>query len=87
MPVYYEYTNNKQTESAQIIALAKQLDGSAQVETVRILREQKKWEPITNEMFHLSFGAILGLSALPTNRAGSGFRLRRRRKTDSEETE
>jgi hypothetical protein len=68
MPVYREYSHNKLSPS-QIMEYAMQMgQSSAQVEALRIWREDRPWTPLTNEVFHLAFGAILGVSALPMNR-------------------
>ncbi len=68
MPVYREYTYSK-IPVAQLVELSSRMkDPSSQIEALRLLRENRAWTPITNDMFHLSFGAILGVSALPSNR-------------------
>lgn len=74
MPVYREYAYTKMPV-AEMVRLSMQMkDGAAQIETLKVLKEDRTWVPITNDMFHLSFGAILGVSALPMARK----RLRRR---------
>lgn len=80
MPLYREHTYTK-LSPAQMVALSGQIeDPAARVQALQILKEDRSWTPLTNEMFHLAFGAILGVSALPTNRRGSGFvRPRKRR--------
>ena len=86
MPLYREWSYNR-VSAAEIVEIATKLpDPASQIEAMQILRSDRKWEPVTNEMFHLSFGAILGLSALPGNRKGSGF-VRRRRKEEEDEDE
>lgn len=80
MPLYREHTYTKLTPT-QMVALSGQIaDPAARVQALQILKEDRTWTPLTDEMFHLSFGAILGVSALPTNRRGSGFVRNRKRK-------
>lgn len=67
MPLYREITYNKLT-IPQMVKMAQEMDPTAQVETLRILKEDRAWTPLTNDMVHLAFGAILGVSALPQNR-------------------
>lgn len=75
MPIYREYAYTKMPV-AEMVRLSMQMkDGAAQIETLKTLKEDRAWQPITNDMFHLSFGAILGVSALPMARN----RLRRRK--------
>lgn len=81
MPLYREYSYNR-LSAKEIVEVTKELpDPASQIEAMKILKADRSWEPVTNEMFHLSFGAILGLAALPNNRKGSGF-LRRNKKID-----
>lgn len=77
MPLYREITYNKLTVT-EMVKMAKTMDPEAQVETLKVLKEDRKWTPLTDDMFHLSFGAILGVAALPQNR-------RRRRRQDEYE--
>lgn len=67
MPLYREITYNKLT-IPQMVKMSQEMDPTAQVETLRILKEDRAWTPLTNDMVHLAFGAILGVSALPQNR-------------------
>lgn len=68
MPLYREWSHNKLTHQ-QIMTDARSMgESAAQIEALRILREDRPWTPLTNEVFHLAFGAILGVSALPMNR-------------------
>ncbi len=86
MPLYREYSYNR-ISATEIVTIAQRLpDGATQIEALRILKEDRKWEPVTNEMFHLSFAAILGVSALPGNRKGSGFVRRKKDKNLPEDT-
>jgi N-dimethylarginine dimethylaminohydrolase len=83
MPLYREYSHNKLTPT-QIMEYAQAMEGSnAQVEALRIWREDRPWTPLTNEVFHLAFGAILGVSALPQNRRAN---IRRREEDTYEES-
>ena len=77
MPLYREYNYNKLTVS-EIVSVAKTLpDSVSQIEAMQIFKSDRAWQPVTNEMFHLSFAAILGVAALPSNR--------KRKQNDDEE--
>ena len=64
MPIYFEWTNAKLT-AVQMIALVQGLkDGPTQVAALQILHDQRAWQPMTlqqNGLFHVAFGAILGV--------------------------
>ena len=75
MPIYREHTYTKMPVAEMVRLSMAMQDGAAQIETLKVLKEDRAWVPITNDMFHLSFGAILGVSALPMARK----RLDRRR--------
>lgn len=65
MPVFYEYTNNKYTPD-NIVELSLKFQGPSQIESLKILHNERSWQPITlsqNAMFHIAFGAILGVAA------------------------
>lgn len=68
MPTYRELTYNKMSVPEMVKIAQSMKDPTAQVETLRILKEDRKWTPLTNDMVHISFGAILGVAALPQNR-------------------
>lgn len=71
MPVYYEYHNSK-LKNAELVAYAIQFkDGAAQVAALQTMKEQRSWKPITLDSsgwIHVSFGAILGVSAFTRRR-------------------
>jgi hypothetical protein len=78
MPVYCEFVYNKRDDT-QIVKLAETMpDSTSKVETLKVLKSERRWTPLTNDTFHLAFGAILGVSALPMNR-------RRRYEQDDED--
>lgn len=80
MPIYREYVYTSMS-ATQMVRLAMEMeDGAAQIEALKVLREDRTWSPITNDMFHLSFGAILGVSALPMARR----RLNKRKRYDTD---
>lgn len=65
MPVYYESTH-KSVGELQLITAVKPLDPIAQVEVIKTLNTHQRWEPLTlgeNGLFHVAFGAILGVAA------------------------
>lgn len=66
MPMYYEYMNNR-VSSTQYVELAlKFKDSSGQIEALKSLRMARVWEPLTLQstgLFHVAFGAILGVVA------------------------
>lgn len=66
MPLLYEALNHSITNQA-VVALALQFkDATAQIEALRMLRQAHVWVPLTLQgsgMFHIAFGAILGVSA------------------------
>jgi hypothetical protein len=74
MPVYRELAYNRMSTAEMVRVAQTMKEPAAQVETLKILKEDRPWTPLTNDMFHISFGAILGVAALPQNR--------RRRKYD-----
>jgi hypothetical protein len=78
MPVYYEYHSAKLKNSDLVAYSIQFADGPTQIAALQTLKEQRSWKPITLDtsgMVHLSFGAILGVSAY----------TRRRRKEDEED--
>ncbi len=64
MPIYYEWSNAK-ISVVQMLALIMPLkDGPTQIAALNILHEQRSWQPMTlqqNGLFHVAFGAILGV--------------------------
>lgn len=73
MPLYREYTYTR-IPIYQMVELARTMDdGAERIEALRILKEDRAWTPITNDMFHIAFGAILGVAALPNNKGSSSF--------------
>lgn len=65
MPVYYEWANNRYTPD-NLVELSLKYTGPGQIESLKILRNERIWQPITlsqNGLFHIAFGAILGVSA------------------------
>ncbi len=66
MPMYYEWLNYK-VQTAQFVQLALQFDGAAtQIEALKAIRQTRVWEPLTLQatgLFHVAFGAILGVVA------------------------
>lgn len=71
MPSFYEMRNVR--ENAQVIVglALKFPDGATQITALNTLREQRTWQPITlaaNGLFHLTFGAILGVGVWARSR-------------------
>lgn len=66
MPMYYEYMNHK-VQAAQYVELALKFEnGAAQIEALKAVRQTRVWEPLTLQatgLFHVAFGAILGVAA------------------------
>lgn len=65
MPVFYEIANPRLTAS-QLIGEVSKLPDDQQVQAIQILHEERSWEPLTlseGGLFHMSFGAILGVAA------------------------
>lgn len=66
MPMYYEVMNSK-VQTSQFVELALRFpDGAAQIEALKAIRQTRTWEPLTlaaSGLFHLAFGAILGVTA------------------------
>ncbi len=83
MPVYREYNYTRIPVTKMVEISAQMKDPVAQIEALKVLKEDRTWTPITNDMFHLSFGAILGVSALPRNRRSGFLGLRRRPENDN----
>ena len=69
MPAYREYSYTKMPLTEMLAAARSMPDSASQIETLRLLKADRPWTPITSEIFHLAFGAILGVSALPMNRS------------------
>jgi len=66
MPVYIEHSNvNKNFENAIILSL-KYTDPQVQIKALDTFAKKRSWEPLTlvgGGLFHVSFGAILGVAA------------------------
>lgn len=65
MPVWYSYLNAQWTPD-RLLEFATQMSAGQQVEILRVLRNEMVWKPVTLDgsgLFHMSFGAILGLTA------------------------
>lgn len=65
MPVYYEWANNRYTAD-NLVELSLKFAPIGQIESLRILRNERAWQPITlaqNGMLHIAFGAIIGVAA------------------------
>ena len=65
MPVYYEWAHKPLSDLDMIAAIAN-IASESQVEFMRIMSTEQRWVPLTlaeNGLFHLAFGAILGVSA------------------------
>lgn len=66
MPIIYEMINQSITNQ-DIVNLAMMFkESAAQIEALHTLRQARVWVPLTlqgNGMFHVAFGAILGVSA------------------------
>jgi len=63
-PLYFEYSNAKFTPDHQAQIAESFKDGSSQVQVFVALRQERTWHPITLEssgLFHVAFGAILGV--------------------------
>lgn len=65
MPIFYEM-NRPPLERGEIVAMVQHLEPSNQVSAMQIISSEQKWEPLTvkdGSMFHIAFGAILGVAA------------------------
>lgn len=83
MPTYREYRMDKLTVN-EIIQVTTNLEPASQVQAINALSADRTWKPITSEMFYACFGAILGVSAWPTMRKGSGFMIKPEKEKDIE---
>jgi hypothetical protein len=66
MPVFYEWSNYQLTAEKTVELAIKFADSGSQIQALTILRQERAWVPITlaqNGLFHLAFGAILGVGA------------------------
>lgn len=66
MPIIYEMINHSITNASVVELALKFTDATAQIEALHTLRQAQTWVPLTlqgNGMFHVAFGAILGVSA------------------------
>lgn len=65
MPSYYEWAHKAASDQV-VITEALKFSPTAQVTVLQMLRQSDKWTPLTlgeNGLFHVAFGAILGVSA------------------------
>lgn len=66
IPIALQVQNSRLDESA-LVSLAVQFkESAAQIEAIKVLHEQRSWQPLTlaqNGLFHIAFGAILSVSA------------------------
>lgn len=70
IPVYYEYAKTIQQSSYVELALMFP-EGVYQIEALKALQTSRTWEPLTLQatgLFHIAFGAILGVSAWTRSR-------------------
>lgn len=68
MPVYVAKTNLKLED---VVKVASTFEGSEKLGALTLLMKKNTWEPLTvmeSGMFHLSFGAILGVAAYTRGR-------------------
>lgn len=66
MPIIYEIINHSITNSSVVELALKFTDSAAQIEALHTLKQTQSWVPLTlqgNGMFHVAFGAILGVAA------------------------
>jgi hypothetical protein len=66
MPIIYEMINQSISNQSLVDLALKFTDSAAQIEALHTLRQARVWVPLTlqgNGMFHIAFGAILGVSA------------------------
>lgn len=65
LPVYYEYV--KTIQETRLVEMALMFpEGASQIEALKTLQTRESWNPLTLQatgLFHLAFGAILGVSA------------------------
>lgn len=65
LPIYHTVIQARYTPD-RIYDIVKNMEGAGQIEAMRALREQQSWKPVTLEgagLFHVAFGAILGVAA------------------------
>jgi hypothetical protein len=68
MPVYVAKTNLKLED---VVKVSSTFEGSEKLGALTLLMKKNTWEPLTvmeSGMFHLSFGAILGVAAYTRGR-------------------
>jgi hypothetical protein len=66
MPLIYEWINASMSNSALVDLALKFTNPAAQIEALQALKVSRVWVPLTlqgNGMFHIAFGAILGVGA------------------------
>jgi hypothetical protein len=65
MPIFYEVINPRESDS-RLVAIVQQLTPTTQVQALQILHEERTWKSLTlgqGGLFHMAFGAILGVAA------------------------
>ncbi|MFC3079528.1 hypothetical protein ACFODL_15620 [Phenylobacterium terrae] len=85
MPVFYEVVHERPTNAA-LVDLVSRMPPDAQVPVLQLLRDERRWEPLTlgeNGLFHVAFGTILGAAAFTRGRE----RIARLRRRDPDEFE
>jgi hypothetical protein len=66
MPLIYEWINASLTNQSLVDLALKFSDPAAQIQALQTLKMTRVWVPLTlqgNGMFHIAFGAILGITA------------------------
>jgi hypothetical protein len=66
MPLIYEWINASMSNSTLVDLALKFTNPAAQIEALQALKVSRVWVPLTlqgNGMFHIAFGAILGVGA------------------------
>ena len=78
MPIYYEWDNAHLTPTKTVELAMMLKDGPAQIEALKVLHQDRSWTPITlgqNGLFHLAFGAILGVGVWSRGKQGNAQTL------------
>lgn len=66
MPLIYEWMNASLSNNTLVELALRFVDSAAQIEALHTLKQSRVWVPLTlqgNGMFHIAFGAILGVAA------------------------
>lgn len=64
-PIWTEYYNNA-LNPASLVELSLKYQGAVQIAVLQDLNKERVWQPLTleeNGMFHVAFGAVLGIGA------------------------